>query len=333
MSTSASTLARLTRRDLHGLMAAMLLGVACSAAAQSYPIRPLKLVLGFPPGGAADGAARQLAEQLAVQVGQPVIVENRPGASGNIAAANVARSPADGYRLFFGTNTTHAANATLYPKLEFDPVKDFEPVVMTMHVWNVLAVNPDFPATNLREFLAQAMARPGTINVATPGNATSPHMSLELLKTMADVELTHVPYKGSAFALTNVMGGQVPAIFDNLPASLALIKAGKIRALAVSSPQRLEVLPDVPTFDEAGIKGYEVSGWGAIWVPAGTPQAIVQRLNMELNAALKAPRVLRVMADNAMQPGGGTAASAADFARAETIKWRDVIRRAGIKLQ
>ena len=322
-----------TNRRRRLVAAMLLLGVACGAAAQGYPARPLRLVLGFPPGGAADGAARQLAEQLATQIGQPVIVENRPGASGNIAAANVARSPADGYTLFFGTNTTHAANATLYPRLDFDPVKDFEAVVMAMHVWNVLAVRPDFPARNLREFLAEAAARPGAIDVATPGNATSPHMSLELLKTMGKVDLAHVPYKGSAFALANVMGGQVPAILDNLPASLALVKAGKIRALAVSSPRRLEVLPDVPTFDEAGIKGYEVSGWGAVWVPAGTPQAIVQRLNVELNAALKSPRVLRVMADNAMQPGGGTAASVADFARTETIKWRDVIQQAGIQLQ
>jgi len=329
----ASFFVRFPRLVLRGFVAAMLLGAVLCAAAQSYPARPLKLVLGFPPGGAADGAARQLAEQLAAQIGQPVVVENRPGASGNIAAASVARSPSDGYTLFFGTNTTHAANATLYPKLEFDPVKDFEPVVMAVHVWNVLAVNLDFPAKNLPAFLAQAKAGPGAVHVATPGNATSPHMSLELLKTMGNVDLTHVPYKGSAYALTNVMGGQVPAIFDNLPASLALIKAGKIRALAVSSPQRLEVLPDVPTFDELGIKGYQVSGWGAIWVPAGTPQPIVQRLNAELNAAMKAPRVLRVMADNAMQPGGGTAASVADFARAETIKWRDVIQRAGIQLQ
>ncbi|RZI96805.1 MAG: tripartite tricarboxylate transporter substrate binding protein [Variovorax sp.] len=302
------------------------------AAQQDYPSRPIKIVLGFPPGGSTDLSARRVAEQLSRQMGQPFVVENRPGASGNIGAAYVARSAPDGYTLLYGTNTTHAMNVTLYPKLEYDPVKDFEPVVLQGKVSNVLSVNPAFEARTLPEFVALAKAQPGRINVASNGNSTSTHMALELFKGMAQIQVTHVPYKGSAPALTDVLGGQVPAIMDNLPASLPYIKAGKLRALAVTSRTRLPQLPDVPTFDELGLKGYEVAGWGAIWAPAGTPRPVVERLNREINLALLDPKVAAVMAETATQPQGGTSEELRRFAREETIKWRDVIRSANIRL-
>ena len=301
-------------------------------AQQDYPSRPIKLVLGFPPGGSTDLSARRVAEQLSRQMGQPVVVDNRPGASGNIGAAFVAKSAPDGYTLLYGTNTTHAMNATLYPKLEYDPVKDFEPVVLQGKVSNVLSVNPAFEARTLPEFIALAKAQPGRINVASNGNSTSTHMALELFKGMAQIQVTHVPYKGSAPALTDVLGGQVPAIMDNLPASLPYIKAGKLRALAVTSRTRLPQLPDVPTFDELGLKGYEVAGWGAIWAPAGTPRPIVEKLNREINLALQDPKVVAVMAETATQPQGGTSEELRRFAREETSKWRDVIRSANIRL-
>ena len=303
-----------------------------AAAQQDYPSRPLKIVLGFPPGGSTDLSARRVAEQLARQMGQPVVVENRPGASGNIGAAYVAKSPPDGYTLLYGTNTTHAMNVSLYPKLEYDPVKDFEPIVLQGKVSNVLSVNPSFEAKTLPEFITLAKAQPGRINVASNGNSTSTHMALELFKRMAGVQVVHVPYKGSAPALTDVLGGQVPAIMDNLPASLPYIKAGKLRALAVTSRTRLPQLPDVPTFDELGLKGYEVAGWGAIWAPAGTPRPIVERLNREINLALKDPKVMAVMYDTASVPQGGTSEQLAQYAREETAKWGELIRSANIRL-
>ncbi len=303
-----------------------------AAAQQDYPSRPIKIVLGFPPGGSTDLSARRVAEQLSRQMGQPVVVDNRPGASGNIGAAYVAKSAPDGYTLLYGTNTTHAMNVTLYPKLEYDPVKDFEPVVLQGKVSNVLSVNPAFEARTLTEFVALAKAEPGRINVASNGNSTSTHMALELFKGMAQVQVTHVPYKGSAPALTDVLGGQVPAIMDNLPASLPYIKAGKLRALAVTSRTRLPQLPDVPTFDELGLKGYEVAGWGAIWAPAGTPRPVLERLNREINLALLDPKVVAVMAETATQPQGGSSEELRRFAREETSKWRDVIRSANIRL-
>lgn len=317
---------------LLGLAAAAVGTPRLGAAQQDYPSRPIKIVLGFPPGGSTDLSARRVAEQLSRQMGQPFVVENRPGASGNIGAAYVARSAPDGYTLLYGTNTTHAMNVTLYPKLEYDPVKDFEPVVLQGKVSNVLSVNPAFEARTLPEFVALAKAQPGRINVASNGNSTSTHMALELFKGMAQIQVTHVPYKGSAPALTDVLGGQVPAIMDNLPASLPYIKAGKLRALAVTSRTRLPQLPDVPTFDELGLKGYEVAGWGAIWAPAGTPRPVVERLNREINLALLDPKVAAVMAETATQPQGGTSEELRRFAREETIKWRDVIRNANIRL-
>ncbi len=327
----------LLRRHAPALLLLALVGAAAllprpAAAQADYPSRPIRIVLGFPPGGSTDLSARRVADQLARQMGQPVVVENRPGASGNIGAAHVAKSAPDGYTLLYGTNTTHAMNVSLYPRLEYDPVKDFEPIVLQGKVSNVLSVHPDFAAKTLPEFIAMAKARPGKIDVASNGNSTSTHMALELLKSMAGIQLAHVPYKGSAPALTDVMGGQLPAIMDNLPASLPYIKSGKLRALAVTSRTRLPQLPEVPTFDELGLKGYEVAGWGAIWAPAGTPRPIVERLNREINTALKDPKVVAVMFETASEPQGGTPEQLAQYAREETTKWRAVIRGAGIRL-
>jgi tripartite-type tricarboxylate transporter receptor subunit TctC len=288
--------------------------------------------VGFPPGGATDTAVRRLAEQVSSQIGQPILVDNKPGASGNIAASFAAKSAPDGYTIFYGTNTTHAMNVSLYANLGFDPVKDFSPIVMHIKVWNVLSVNAAFDVKNLQDLIAKAKANPGSIHVATPGNATSPHMALELFKTSASIQLTHIPYKGSAPAMIDVLGNQVPAIFDNLPASLPHIKSGKFRPLAVSSPKRLAILPDVPTFDELGIKGYQVAGWAAVWAPSNTPRPIIDRLNREINLALKIPKLVSMMSDTAFDPQGGTPEEVGAFAQEETAKWRAVIRAANIKL-
>jgi len=317
---------------LSSIGASTIAALSPAMAQQGYPNRPIKLVLGFAPGGTTDFLARRLGEQLAKQMGQPVIVENRPGASGNIGAAHVARSNPDGYTLLYGTNTTHAMNVSLYAKLEFDPVKDFEPIVLQGKTSNVLCVRPDFPSHTLGEFIDKARAEPGRITVASGGNATSLHMAIELLKESTGVDLLHVPYKGSSAALTDLVGGQVNAIMDNVPSSLPFIKSGRVRALAVTALSRLPQLPDVPTFNELGMKGFEVVGWGAFWAPAGTPRPIIERLNREINLALKDAQVLALMQDSATLPQGGTAEELARYAREETVKWAAIIRRAGIRL-
>jgi len=240
-------------------VAAPHLGAAMAARDDAYPSRPIRLIVGFPAGGSADQSSRRLAEQLGRQLGQPVIVDNRPGASGNIAAAAAARSAPDGYTLFYGSNATHAMNVSLYPKLDYDPVKDFAPIALEGKVYNVLCVNPAFEARDLKSFLAMARAKPERIAVATPGNATSGHLSLVLLNRAAKVQLAHIPYKGSAPALTDVLGGQVPAIFDNVAGNLAYIRSEKIRPLAVTSRARLPLLPQVPTFEELGLPDCEIA--------------------------------------------------------------------------
>jgi tripartite-type tricarboxylate transporter receptor subunit TctC len=310
----------------------VLLASGVHVQAQDYPTKPIRFVVGFPPGGATDTAVRRLAEQVSSQIGQPIVVDNKPGASGNIAASFAAKSAPDGYTIFYGTNTTHAMNVSLYTNLGFDPVKDFSPIVLHIKVWNVLSVNAAFDVKNLKEFIAKAKVNPGSIHVATPGNATSPHMALELFKTSASIQLTHIPYKGSAPAMIDVLGNQVPAIFDNLPASLPHIKSGKFRPLAVSSPKRLAILPDVPTFDELGINGFQVAGWAAVWAPSNTPRPIIDRLNREINLALKMPKLVSMMSDMAFDLQGGTPEEVGNFAQEETAKWRTVIRAANIKL-
>ncbi|KQX21429.1 Bug family tripartite tricarboxylate transporter substrate binding protein [Variovorax sp. Root434] len=313
-------------------VAAPHLGAAMAARNDAYPSRPLRLIVGFPAGGSADQSSRRLAEQLARQLGQPVIVDNRPGASGNIAAVVAARSAPDGYTLFYGSNATHAMNVSLYPKLDYDPVKDFAPIALEGKVYNVLCVNPAFEARDLKSFLAMASAAPGRIAVATPGNATSGDLSLVLLNRAARMQLAHIPYKGSAPALTDVLGGQVPAIFDNVAGNLAYIRSEKIRPLAVTSRNRLPLLPQVPTFEELGLPDCVIAAWGGLWAPSGTPAPIIDRLNQEVNRALQTPAVADRMRELTIEPQGGTPQALADFARSETLRWREVIRAAAIRL-
>jgi len=324
---------RLSRRELLAAGALNALGLrGAFAATEGYPDRPLRMVVGFPAGGSADQSARRLADQLGRQLGKPVVVDNRPGASGNIAAAAAARSAPDGYTLFYGSNATHAMNVSLYPRLDYDPVKDFAPIALDGKVYNVLCVNPGFQAADLNVLLALARKAPDRIAVATPGNATSGHLSLVLVQQASGARFVHVPYKGSAPAATDVLGGQVPALFDNVAGTLAHIRAGKLRPLAVTSRQRLPLLPDVPTFEELGLRGCEIAAWGGLWAPAGTPAPVLQRLNAEMNRALATPAVADRMRELSVEPQGGSAEALAAFAAEETLRWREVIRKAGIHL-
>ena len=319
-------------RFLRFAFGALLALVATAASAQTYPTKPIRLVVPFPPGGATDILARDVAQKLTEAWGQQVIVDNRPGAGGNIGSELVAKSAPDGYTLEMGTVGTHAINASLYAKMPYDHVKDFVPVILVAGVPNVLVVNPAVPANSVAELIAYAKANPGKLNFASSGNGTSIHLSGELFKFMAGVQMTHVPYKGSAPALQDLIGGQVQLMFDNLPPSLPQIKAGKLRALAVTSLTRAPALPDVPTMAEAGLPGYEASSWFGVLAPAGTPLAIVTKLNAEIAKWLATPEAKEKLSKQGANAAGGTPEDFAKHIAAETAKWAKVVKDSGAKI-
>ena len=312
-------------------IAALLAVFAQNAFAQAYPTHSIRLVVPFPAGGTTDILARAAAQKLSESLGQAVVVDNRPGAAGNIGADLVAKSAPDGYTLLMGTVGTHAINPSLYAKMPYDHVKDFVPVVLVAGVPNVLAVYPAFPVNSVAELIALAKSKPGTINFASSGSGTSIHLSGELFKTMAGVDMTHIPYKGSSPALTDLMGGQVQIMFDNLPSSLPLIKAGKLRAIAVTSLKRAPALPDVPTISESGLPGFEASSWFGVLAPAGTPAPIVAKLNADVNKWLQSPEAREQLLAQGANAAGGTPEQFAAHIRAETEKWAKVVKASGAK--
>ena len=269
--------------------AAALPALSRVACAQAYPTRPVRMIVGFVPGSGSDIVGRLLGQWLSDRLGQPFVIENRPGAATNIATEAVVRAPADGYTLLFVTAAS-AINTTLYEKLSFDFISDIAPVASIGRETFALEVNPSFPAKTVPEFIAYAKANPGKISMASPGSGTAPHMAGELFKMMAGVDLVHVPYRGSAPALTDLMGGQVQVTFGPLPSSIQYVRAGKLRALAVSSTSRSDALPDIPTLADF-LPGYEATGWFGIGVPRSTPADIIDKLNKEINAALADPKI------------------------------------------
>ena len=318
---------------LHRWLLGLVLALAAAlAAAQTYPTKPIRLVVPFPPGGATDILARDVAQKLTEAWGQSVIVDNRPGAGGNIGSELVAKSSPDGYTLEMGTVGTHAINASLYAKMPYDHVRDFTPVILVAGVPNVLVVNPALPANSVAELIAYAKANPGKLNFASSGNGTSIHLSGELFKVMAGVQITHIPYKGSAPALQDLLGGQVQMMFDNLPPSLPQIKAGKLRALGVTTLTRAPALPDVPTLSESGLPGFEASSWFGILAPAGTPAPIVAKLNAEIAKWLATPEAKEKLAKQGANAAGGTPDDFAKHIAAETAKWAKVVKDSGAKI-
>jgi len=254
---------------------------ACAASAtlpQDYPSRPIRIIVPFPGGGTADLLARQIAQTMSEALRQQVLIENRTGAGGNIGADLAAKSKPDGYTLLMGTVSTHAINPNLYAKMPYDPVKDFAPVTMVARMPNLLVVHPSVPAKNVAELIALAKARPGALAFASAGNGTTQHLAGELFKKMAGVDMIHVPYKGNAPAVTDLVGGQVQVMFDNIPVSLQQVRAGKLRALAVTGPVRSPVLQDLPTVAEAGLPGYSITSWFGLYAPSGTSPQIIARL-------------------------------------------------------
>ena len=318
------------RRFLHlAAGAAALVIVSRVARAQSYPSRPVHLVVGFPAGGGTDTIARLLAQSLSERLGQPFVIENRPGAGTNIGTEAVVRAPADGYTLLYVT-AANAINATLYDKLNFNFIRDIAPVAGIVRLASVMVVHPSFPAKTIPEFIAYAKANPGKINMASAGTGNSSHVSGELFKMLSGVDMVHVPYRGGAPALQDLIGGQVHVMFDAIGNSLEHIRQGTLRPLGVTTAQRSDALPDVPAIDEF-VPGYETSVWYGIGVPRNTPAEIVERLNKEINSALADPRMKARLADM-----GGTiiTGSPADFGAliaAETEKWAKVVKFSGAK--
>ncbi|MFO1314891.1 MAG: tripartite tricarboxylate transporter substrate binding protein [Burkholderiales bacterium] len=316
------------------------LGCALSAVAAgpalaqaAWPTKPVVYVVPFAPGGNTDAFARLLNQKLGAALGQPVVIENKPGAGGNVGSDLVAKAAPDGYTILGGTISSHAINVSVYPSMPYDPVKSFESVILLGSNPLVFAVSATTPYKTLKEVLDAARAKPGQLAFASPGNGTSPHLAGELLKTLTNVDITHIPYKGSGPALTDVIGGQVPIIIDTTIVLGPQIKAGKLRPLAVAYPKRLATLPDVPTAAEAGVPGWDVVSWQAVFAPAGTPKPIVARLNTEIARIMKMPDVQARLADMGVEVAGGPPEQLAEFQKAEIAKWAKVVKAAGVKAE
>jgi len=318
-------------RALKALLAVIALAATGLAFAQAWPNKPIRLVVNFPPGGAADQIARSVGVPLGEALGEPIVIENRPGANGNIGADAVAKSPPDGYTLLMSSGGAFSVNPHLYTKLPFDPVKDLVPVAAAARILVFLVVRPDLPAKSVDEFVALARANPGKLTYGSPGSGSSPHIAGEMLKRAAKIDIVHVPYKGAAPALTDLLGGQLDFMFDP-GIGLPQVRAGKLRLLAVGSPKRSALFPDTPTLAEAGMTGFDADSWFGFYAPAGVPADILARLNREINRALQTPAVReRITALGAE----AVALSAEEFAalqRADRERFGVVVREAGIKL-
>jgi tripartite-type tricarboxylate transporter receptor subunit TctC len=325
---------RVSLRAAASLSAALALSAPhAAAAAEPYPARPVRFVVAFPPGGGTDIIARSIAQKLGERLGQQVLIDNRPGAGGNIGTDLVAKSSPDGYTLLMGSAGPLAINASLFARMPFDPIKDLAPVTLAASTPNVLVVHPSLPAATVRELIALAKARPGEINFASSGHGTPAHLAGELFNSMAGVKLIHVPYKGAAPALADLLGGQVQLMFSTMPPALPHVKDGKLRALAVTSLKRSPAAPDLPTVDEIALPGFEANTWHGVVVPAGTPGAIVARLNREIVAILHLPDVVERLSGQGAEALGSTPEEFAAYIKSESVKWAKVVRDSGAKAE
>ncbi|MDD2692784.1 MULTISPECIES: tripartite tricarboxylate transporter substrate binding protein [Simplicispira] len=320
---------RTTRRAAIGAIALAAATLSLGAAAQAYPTKPITIVVPFSAGGTTDILARLVGQYLTTELGQPVVVDNKAGAGGNIGGALAAKAPADGYTLFMGTVGTHAINAALYKKMPFDHVKDFAPLSRVANVPNLLVAHPSQPFKTVPEMIAYAKANPGKINFGSPGNGASPHLSGELFKSMAKVELTHIPYKGSAPAVSDLLGNQIAIMFDNMPSVIPHVRSGKLRAIAISTAKRSPELPDVPTIAEAGVPGYEAVSWFGLFAPAATPKPVLDKLSTALSKVLANPEVQKKISAQGGETVNETPAQFAAFIRSETTKWGKVVKESG----
>ena len=320
------------RKKTLAVLAALALCVGGAVAQERYPQRPLRIVVPFAPGGSTDIIARLLGEKLSSALGQPVVIENRPGAAGNIGAEAVAKSPPDGYTLLMATTGVMAINNALYKNIGYDAAKHFDPVVFVGSITNVLVVAADSPLRSVPDIIETAKRSPGKLTFASSGAGSSTHMSAELFKIMAGVDLLHVPYKGSGPALPDVITGRVSMLFENMPGAMPHIRAGTVKALAVTGLKRASALPEVPTVNESGVPGYESLSWIGIAVPAGTPRDAIARLNREVNAILATAEMRQKFGDQGVDAVGGTPEAFDDHAKRERDKWSRVIREANISV-
>jgi tripartite-type tricarboxylate transporter receptor subunit TctC len=315
------------------LLLAAGLAAAGTAHADVYPSKPIRFVVAFPPGGGTDIIARSIAQKLSERVSQQVVVDNRPGAGGNIGTDIVAKSAPDGYTMLMGSAGPLAINASLFASMPFDPQRDLAPVTLAASTPNVLVVNPSLKVTTVTELIALAKANPGRINFASSGFGTPAHLAGELFNSMAGVKLVHVPYKGASPALADLLGGQVQLMFSTMPPALPHVKDGKLRALAVTSLKRSPAAPELPTMDEAALPGFEANTWHGVVLPAGAQAEVVTRLNREIVAILHLPDVVERLSAQGAEPVGSTPEEFAAYIRSETVKWAKVVRASGAKAE
>jgi tripartite-type tricarboxylate transporter receptor subunit TctC len=306
--------------------------LATGAAAAEFPDQPIKLIVPFPAGGGADILARTVMPKVGQQLGQPIVIDNRQGAGGNIGTELAARAAPDGYTLLYGTNGTLGINLALYAGLRIEPLRDFVPVAALTRIAAMLFVNPDLPARTVAELVAYARANPGKVNFASAGNGTTSHLAGELLRKSAAIDFVHVPYRGGALAAADVVGGQVQMMIDVMPNAYPLVKSGKVRGLAVTTARRFPTAMDYPTMDEAGIQGYEISAWDGVLAPAGTPPAIVERLNAAIRRVLEDPEVREALLARGAQPTPGTPEEFAQQIAASAQQWARLVRESGAKV-
>ena len=328
----------LLRRSMLARLATITLGLALgqamapTIALAAYPDRPVTLVVPFPAGGSTDLVARIVAEHMTKSLGQQVVVENKGGAGGNLGAASVAKADPDGYTILMGTIATHALNPAIYRKMPYDAVKDFAPISLLVTVPNVLVVNPQLPVKNVQELLDLLKAKPGEYSYASSGNGTPLHLSGELFKSMAGVDMVHIPYKGAGPALTDLLGNHVSIMFDNLPSSMGYIKDGRLRGIAVTTAERVPSVPDLPTIAESGLPGYETYTWNALFAPAGTPPELIERLNAAAVEAVGDPAVKAKLADLGASTVGSTPVALGEHVQSELAKWAPIVKASGAQI-
>ncbi|MEP7207366.1 MAG: tripartite tricarboxylate transporter substrate binding protein [Casimicrobiaceae bacterium] len=313
-------------------LAAAVLGSASTALAQGYPAKPIRLVAPSTPGDAPDVIARLVADKLGAVLHQPVVVENRPGAGGVVGSEAVAKSAPDGYTLIMGNAGSHGINAAVYSKLPYDIQRDFVPVSQVAVAPNIVVINPGVPAKSIAEFIAYAKANPGKLSYASGGNGSSAHMSMELFKTMAGLDIQHVPYKGSSPALQDLVGGQVAIFIGNMPPTVPLVKGGKLRALAVTTRNRSALMPELPTIDQSGLPGFETVAWFGVLAPAGTPAEIVNRLSIEIGKIARSPEMREKLTAMGAEPVGGTPEEFKAVIDRDIAKWKSLSQKVGIKI-